>query len=81
MHIRNKVLVYGIVVLEAQRDKISTVINYNFELLADKYKLLLGAMPGCSPDLIVEEFKKCITQVELGIATYLDHLRRILGDL
>lgn len=44
--------------------KFPQVINHNFELMADKYLLLCNALPGCSPELIVDQFHKVANQIE-----------------
>jgi hypothetical protein len=57
------------------------IINSNFELLADKYLLLSNALPGCSPELIVDEFEKVLQVVEKCVNQLLEKMRKVLTDL
>lgn len=52
--------IHIILVLKQRHHKMPTIVNENYDLLADKYLLLSNALPGCSPELIVEEFEKVV---------------------
>lgn len=49
--------------------------------MSDKFKLLCGALPGCSPELIVEEFNKILMIIEHSVNLYLEKLKGIAKEL
>ncbi|KAM3134516.1 hypothetical protein pb186bvf_013330 [Paramecium bursaria] len=67
--------------LASTKDKNPALINNNFQLMSDKFKLLCGALPGCSPELIVEEFSKILMIIEHSVNLYLEKLKGIAKEL
>ncbi|CAD8207336.1 unnamed protein product [Paramecium octaurelia] len=57
------------------------IINNNYQLLADKYLLLSNALPGCSPELIVEEFEKVVQVVEKCCNQFIEKMKKVITDL
>ncbi|CAD8207866.1 unnamed protein product [Paramecium pentaurelia] len=67
--------------LKQKHHQMPEIINNNYELLADKYLLLSNALPGCSPELIVEEFEKVVQVVEKCCNQFIEKMKKVITDL
>ncbi|CAK91188.1 unnamed protein product (macronuclear) [Paramecium tetraurelia] len=67
--------------LKQKHHQMPEIINNNYELLADKYLLLSNALPGCSPELIVEEFEKVVQVVEKCCNQFIEKMKKVIKDL
>ncbi|CAD8112087.1 unnamed protein product [Paramecium sonneborni] len=67
--------------LKQKHHQMPEIINNNYELLADKYLLLSNALPGCSPELIVEEFEKVVQVVQKCCNQFIEKMKKVITDL